>query len=55
LYRQAIPISPLSNKTWNLPNINDLSQLLPGRNKYIDLIMDAFEKKVSPLLPFAWL
>lgn len=51
LYRQAIPIAPLSNKTWNLPNFADLPQLLPGNNEYIDLIMDAFANQQSPMQP----
>lgn len=55
LYRQGIPIAPLSIISRDLSDIKDLPQLLPGRNKYIDLIMDSFEKKTSPLLPFDWL
>ena len=55
LYRQAIPIAPLSNETWGLPDYRDVSQLLPNNNKYIDLIMAAFENKRSALLPLDWI
>jgi hypothetical protein len=56
LYRQAIPIAsmfPADLSSFSGRKI--FQQLLPGKNKYIDLIMNSFENKTSPLLPFEWL
>ncbi len=57
IYRQPIPIYPLSSGDWHHPikKIEDISLLLPGKSKYIDLIMDAFKEKTDALLPLEWL